>query len=338
MKKNFKYSPNLPLQVSSKAIKPKNYRDKFKFTSPLDSQGLTKNNRYFNTNKKEEKINSVNKIQILERNSEETKYSSKISNIDLFKVKINKSHNSNFFDIMANKTIHSNHRNISSNLQIKHSPIKTLNNEYALNTFSNFKSSFEKDKNINKFEMDKIISFTNTIFYPKTTKKIKEIKDSKNWNAKKRNKTNKFNSLNCFIDDYMSKDNHEFRKYKINFRDYMGDTEYEKLCEKEKTYLTEANKIKLIYKNTNLMKALFDYLNLSFVKLKNEKNERLKTLNKERDEIRKRNKYLKSLKNNCKYNLIPTKDIFNSTKKKKSTFNRNLFLLRNSHFSKDKIN
>ena len=127
MKKNFKYIQNLPLQVSSKSMMPKNYREKFKFNSPTDSQMFKNNNRYFNSNKKEEKINSVNRLQILERNSEETKYSSKISNIDLFKVKINKSHNSNFFDIMANKTIQPNYRNTSSNLQIKQSPIKTLN-------------------------------------------------------------------------------------------------------------------------------------------------------------------------------------------------------------------
>ena len=133
----------------------------------------------------------------------------------------------------------------------------------------------------------------------------------------------------------MSKVIHESKRFKVNFKDYMGETEYDKLCEKEKTYLTETNKIKLIYKNTNLMKALCDYLNLSFVKLRNEKNERLKTLNKERDEIRKRNKYLKYLRNNFKHNLIPTTDIFNSTKKKnlKSTFNRNLFLFRNNNFS-----
>ena len=88
------------------------------------------------------------------------------------------------------------------------------------------------------------------------------------------------------------------------------------------------------------MKALCDYLNLSFVKLKNEKNERLKTINKEKEEIRKKNKYLKYLRNNFKYNLIPTTDIFNSTKKKnlKSSFNRNLFLFRNHNFSKAKFN
>ena len=51
MKNNFKYIQNLPLQVSSKAIKPKNYREKFKFNSPTDSQMFKNNNRYFNSNK-----------------------------------------------------------------------------------------------------------------------------------------------------------------------------------------------------------------------------------------------------------------------------------------------
>ena len=107
----------------------------------------------------------------------------------------------------------------------------------------------------------------------------------------------------------MSKDNNEIKKYKINYRDYFGDSDFEKLEEKEKHYLTEINKIKLIYTNTNLMKALCDYLNLSFGKLKNEKNDILKTINQEKEEIKKENKYLKFLRNNWKHNLIQINNI-----------------------------
>ena len=341
MKISFKYTKNLALQGESNAKMYKNLREKLKFNPPIDNLKFKNNNRYFNSNKIEKKDNSVNKLQYLEKNSEETKYSSKISNMNISKIKTINSNNRNSLDLMANKTIQPNHRHIPSYISMSKSPIKKINNDYILNTFSNFKTNFEDNKNINKFDIDKIITFTNTIFYSQTPKKIKEIKDNKSMNIKRKIKTNKFNSLNCFIDDYMSKkDNHESKKIKVNFKDYMGDTEYDRLCEKEKTYLTETNKIKLIYKNTNLMKALCDYLNLSFVKLRNEKNQRIKILNKERAEINKRNKYLKYLRNNFKYNLIPTTDIFNSTKKKnlKSTFNRNLFLYRNNHFSKNEIN
>lgn len=340
MKKKFKYDKYLPLQETSKTTMNQNFREKFIFNSPIDNLKFKKNKRNYYSNKIEERNNSVNKLKIIERNSEETKYSSKISNLNISKIKINNGYNRNLLEIKANKTIQPNHRNISSNLPLMQSPNKTLNNDSVLNTFSNFKSSFNISKNVNKIDMDKIISFTNTIFYSKTPKKLREIKNYKNFSIKKRIKTNKFNSLNCFIDDYMSKENHESKRYKVNFKDYMGDNEYEKLVEKEKTYLTETNKIKLLYKNTNLMKALCDYLNLSFVKLKNEKNERLKTINKEKEEMRKKNKYLKYLRNNFKYNLIPTTDIFNSTKKKnlKSSFNRNLFLFRNHNFSKAKFN
>ena len=337
MKINFKYTKNLAFQGTPKAIMNKNLRKKLKFSSPIDNLKFKNNNRYFNTNKKEEKDNSVKKLKILERNSEETKNTSKISNINISKINTNNSHDVILLDIMANKTIQPNHRHIPSNISMRQSSIKTIKNNYALNTFSNSKSNFEINKNINKFDMNKIITFTNTFFNSKTPKKIQEIKDYKKKNNKNKAKTNKFNSLNCFIDDYMSKKDHrENKKIKVNFKDYMGETEYDKLCEKEKTYLTEINKIKIIYKNTNLMRALCDYLNLSFVKLRNEKNQRMKTLNKERAEISKRNKYLKYLRNSFKYNLIPTTDVFNSTKKKSlnSTFNRNLFRYRNNNFSK----
>ena len=115
-----------------------------------------------------------------------------------------------------------------------------------------------------------------------------------------------------------------------------------KLKEKEKTYLTEINKIKLIYKNTNLMKALCDYLNLSFGKLKNEKNDNMKTIKQEKEEIKRKKKYLKFLQNNWKHNLIPLKDIFNMNNKKnnlKFSFDsRNKkYNLKNGYFSKIKI-
>ena len=195
-------------------------------------------------------------------------------------------------------------------------------------------------KNIHKIEFDKILSFTNNIFYSKTPKKKGETNENKYNVEGKKAKNNKFNSLNYFIDDYMLKNDDDINKYKINFRDYFGDSDYVKLKDKQKTYLTEINKIKMLYKNTNLMKALCDYLNLSFVKLKNEKKERTKIIKQEKEELKKKKKYLKILQKNWEHNLIPISNIFNRNQKfnlKHTANNRNYYPLRKKFFIKYKI-
>ena len=154
------------------------------------------------------------------------------------------------------------------------------------------------------------------LFYSKIPIKKAGVQENQINSDIKKIRKNKFNSINCFIDDYTIKDDNEYKRYKTNFRNYFGDSDYERLKEKEKNYLTEMKKIKLIYKNTNLMNALFDYLNLAFGKLKNEKNENIKTIKNAQKEIRIKNKYMKFLQNNSKHNLIPLKDLFNNNTKK----------------------
>ena len=333
MKFLFKKSTNKPLKEVSKIHSNSDYKEK-KFISHLNRLKLN-DNKDFLIIKTEMNYNLDQKSETLGNDSKKTQYSSKL-------IKLNHDPTKILIDNKENKNIQSNFRNTSiiTNFQMRNLKNKTSNNHHIYNTVSTNKRRIVRFKNIHKFEIDKIISFTNNAFYPKTPQKSKEINGIKNRTEIKRKRNNKFNSLNCFIDDYISKDNNESKKYKINFKDYFGDSDYEKLIEKEKTYLTEIKKIKLIYKNTNLMKALCDYLNLSFVKLKNEKNDRTKTIKQEKEEIKKQMDYLKYLQNNSKYNLIPMNKIFNNSKRNNLILNfnnRNIFSFKNGYFSKNKI-
>ena len=341
-KKNFIQS----FQGISKEQKYPKLREKLKiinFKYNLNSKDNNNNSIDSKSNnfKKEINNNTFAKSKIFGYSTEKTDYSSKFSDKNISKIKMNNDSKHTTIDNKVNKTIQFSSRNINI-YPMKPLPNITLNNYHSLNTFSNYNRKRESFRDMNIYEMNKVITFTNNLFYSKTPQKKKDIKENKNNSESKKVRINKFNSLNCFIDDYMSKDNNEIKRYKTNFRDYFGDSDYDKLKEKEKTYLTEINKIKLIYKDTNLMKALCDYLNLSFGKLKNEKNENMKTIKQEKEEIKRKKKYLKFLQNNWKHNLIPLKDIFNTNNKKnnlKFSFDsRNKkYNLKNGYFSKIKI-
>ena len=318
------------------------FREKMKITNFKYNLNSKDNNSIdFKSNKQE--INNNNfKSKIFGYSTEKTDYSSKFSDKNVSKTKMNNESKYSSIDNKVNKTIQYNYRNINS-YPMRPLPHITLNNYNSLNTFSNYNRNRESFRDMNIYEMNKVITFTNNLFYSKTPQKKKDIKENKNNSENKRVRINKFNSLNLFIDDYISKDNNEIKRYKTNFRDYFGDSDYDKLKEKEKTYLTEMNKIKLVYKDTNLMKALCDYLNISFGKLKNEKNDNMKTINQEKEEIKKKKKYLKFLQNNWKHNLIPLNDIFNNNNKKNnlkfSLDNRfKKYNLKNGYFSKIKYN
>ena len=320
------------------------FREKMKITNFKYNLNSKDNNSIdFKSNKQEINNNNFAKSKIFGYSTEKTDYSSKFSDKNVSKTKMNNESKYNSIDNnKVNKTIQYNYRNINI-YPMRPLPHITLNNYNSLNTFSNYNRNMESFKDMNIYEMNKVITFTNNLFYSKTPQKKKDIKENKNNSENKRVRINKFNSLNLFIDDYMSKDNNEIKRYKTNFRDYFGDSDYDKLKEKEKTYLTEMNKIKLIYKDTNLMKALCDYLNISFGKLKNEKNDNMKTINQEKEEIKKKKKYLKFLQNNWKHNLIPLNDIFNNNNKKNnlkfSLDNRfKKYNLKNGYFSKIKYN
>lgn len=267
------------------------------------------------SNKKELEHNNLTKSKNFGYYTQKTEYSSKLSDNNIIKNRKRGESKKIFMDIKVNKTIQPNYKNRNI-FKKKHLPNITLNNYYSINTFPNINRNKENFKDIHKFEIDKVITFTSNLFYSKTPNKKAGVQENQINSDIKKIRKNKFNSINCFIDDYTIKDDNEYKRYKTNFRNYFGDSDYERLKEKEKNYLTEMKKIKLIYKNTNLMNALFDYLNLAFGKLKNEKNENIKTIKNAQKEIRIRNKYMKFLQNNSKHNLIPLKDLFNNNTKK----------------------
>ena len=341
----FKKYVNLSLPGISNNHGKKIIKNRFKNTSQIQNLNSKQNNSIDSiSNKKESKKNDVfTKSKIFGYSTEKTDYSSIFNDKNASKIKTNNNSKQIFLDIKVNKTIQCDHRNkkiFATEFQKTYSPINNLNNYYPINTITNSNKYSENFKNIHKIELDKILSFTNNIFYSKTSQKNGETSENKYNVEGKRTKNNKFNSLNHFIDDYMLKNDDDIIKYKINFRDYFGDSDYVKLKDKQETYLTEINKIKLLYKNTNLMKALCDYLNLSFVKLKNEKKERTKIIKQEKEELKKKKKYLKILQKNWEHNLIPIRDIFNINQKfnlKHTANNRNYYSLRKNFFIKHKI-
>ena len=284
----------------------------------------------------------IPKLKSFEYSAENDKIFSKENNINLSQFK--KEHNLKLStEIKINKTVQSKERNnfFDSSFKIKSNSISKINNYKSFLTLSSINSNYESFKNIHSINMDKIITFTNTAFYSKSPKFKTILTNNENENIKEQRKTrnNKFNSLECFIDDYMSKENNDIKKYKTNFRDFFGDSDYEKLIEKEKTYLTEMGKIRLIYKNTRLMKALFDYLNLSLGKIKNKRNQRIKEINKSNEENRKKKKYMQFIEKHMRLNLIPYKDVFNNNHKNnlKFQFNkRSPLIYKNGYLSNHK--
>ena len=292
-----------------------NINDILKLNNLINNRNLRNCNSFsiFNIKNKSIKFH-IPKIKLKGCSVEKPERSIKIS--DIISSKFKKENNNRYLntDVKIYKTIQPQNRNIfyDSGLQIRNSLNEKDNNYRSYQTLSNIKRNLETFDDIHKIDLDKIITFTNNAFHSKSPKVKQNIKENQIRLEKERrkNRNTKFNSLKCFIDDYMPKENKEMKKYNINFRDYFGDSDYEKLIEKEKNYLTEVEKIRLIFKNTKLMKALCDYLNLSFVKIKNEKNLKIKEINKNNEEIRNQKKYKKFIENNLRLNLIPNKNIF----------------------------
>lgn len=189
-------------------------------------------------------------------------------------------------------------------------------------------------KNINKFDMESIVKFSNTFTISKTPKPNKRHKIIKN--IKMKNTDNRFNSLNCFIDDYIDMDEDKLlNRYYPNYEEYLGKLDYKKLKEKSKNLKTTKEKIKGVFKDTKLLMAMCDYLNTSLSKLKNEKRLKLKLINNELKIHLKNKRKMKSLKNTLKNNLIPKKDIFKmNTKYNNSFIKKAPMIYKNGYYSK----
>ena len=283
-------------------------------------------------------------------NTEKTEYSSQINDC-LSKINGNSeikptSNNMYFNDSLSPtpkyKTESFNFYNSSKNIFNNRMNIYPKQKKYH---FRNFKttscwySKIDDIKNINKFDLDSIIKFSNRYSNSKTPKikkrKNKVIKKVNNENGNI-NENNRFNSLNCFIDNYIEFDENKLlNRYIPNYIDYMSKTDYEKLIKKSRNLLTAKEKIKSVFKDTKLLMAMCDYLNTSLAKLKNEKRKKLKAQKKELEDFKKNKKYKKSLENSIKNNLIPKKNIFKMNIKYNNSFVRKAPLIyKNGYFPK----
>lgn len=244
--------------------------------------------------------------------------------------KIPKAENSKAFSNTNNSF--TNHKIDTYQLNFKHK------NNQNYKTSSCWYTKFDNFKNINKFDMEKIIKYSNKFINSKTPK-IKKRKNIliKNENNQE-NKNNRFNSLNCFIDKYIDFDENKLlNRYQPNFEEFFNNLDYKELKKRGKHLLTAKEKIKLIFKNTKLIMAMCDYLNDSFSKLKNEKRYKMKTIIKEIEEIKKNQKYKKTIETEIKKNLLPKKDLFKMNRKiqmKNDHFEKAPKIYKNGYFSK----
>ena len=218
-------------------------------------------------------------------------------------------------------------------------PQKYINNSINSKTTSCWYAKFDKLNNINKYNMDTIIQFSNNFLNSKTPKikKRKKFILTNNSKNKNTNNNNRFNSLNCFIDNYIEFDENKIlNRYNPKFDEYFGKLDYFKLIQKGKNLLTTKEKIKKVFKDTKLLMAMCDYLNTSFAKLKNEKREKMKKRYKQIIEMQKTAKYKKNIETNLKNNLVAKKELFimNNINKKNTLINKAPMLYKNGGFSK----
>ena len=206
-----------------------------------------------------------------------------------------------------------------------------------LKTTSCWYAKIDDIKNVNKFDMNSIIKYSN--FFSKNPKIKRRKNGTKNYiynKNKNGNGNNRFNSLNCFIDNYIDFDENKLlNRYNPKFLDYMSKTDYERLVKKSRNLLTTKGKIKLVFKDTKLLLAMCDYLNSFLAKLKNEKRKKLKKDKKEFEESKKNKKDMKTLENSIKNNLLPKKDIFKMNVKYNNSFIKKApMIYKNGYFNK----
>jgi hypothetical protein len=217
MKIFFKKNMNQSFHGISQVQRYPKFREKMKITNFKYNLNSKDNNSIdFKSNKQEINKNKFAKSKIFGYSTEKTDYSSKFSDKNVSKTKMNNESKYSSIDNKVNKTIQYNYRNTNI-YPMRPLPHITLNNYNSLNTFSNYNRNRESFRDMNIYEMNKVITFTNNLFYSKTSQKKKDIKENKNNSENKRVRINKFNSLNLFTDDYMSKDNMKLKDIKQIF-------------------------------------------------------------------------------------------------------------------------
>ena len=235
--------------------------------------------------------------------------------------------------------------NTKKNYRINIFPKKyNYNNNSNYNTSSCWYAKIDEVNSINRFNIEKIIKFSNIFLNSKTPKINKRKKFLKlNSNSKNKNKggasknNNRFNSLNCFIDNYIEIDENKIlNRYNPKFDEYFGQLDYIKLIQKGKNLLTAKEKIKKVFKNTKLLMAMCDYLNTSLAKLKNEKRLKMKKKDKQIEEMKKNIIYKRNIETNLRNNIIANKEIFkmNNINKKNLFIKKAPIIYKNGCFSK----
>ena len=317
--------------------------DTFYKGKTLNNFGLNINNYRNNTNKVDKRfyIDKIKKSPNFGYNTEKTDYSSRINdrvskiqtNSEIrpiyFRLKLNESNN----NVHKTETLnfYNSSNNIFNNTEINQKKL------YSRTSLPFFRKSFHYYK-VNKIDMENVINFSNTLenFQTPQKRKMKHLSNNNNSKNKEHKINNRFNSLNCFIDNYVQFDENKIvNRYIPNFKEYFSNTDYSLLTQKRKKLLTEKEKIKTVFKDTKLMMAMCDYLNLSFSRIKNEKRMKLHSLRQKIKEIKNKNKYIKALNKDMDNNLIPINNIFNMKKRvKNSKANKVPLIYKNGSFYK----
>ena len=206
-------------------------------------------------------------------NTEKTDYSSHI-NDRLSKIQTNSEKRPIYFYVNLNES-NNNEQNKTHTLNILTGAknifhrtdvnLKSVPHKTSLHCFRKSNHYYK----VNKFDMENIINFSNTLknYITPKTRKLKYLFHNNSSQKKKQKLNNRFNSLNCFIDNYVQIDENKIvNRYIPNFKDYFSNTDYSLLSQKRKNLLTENEKIK----NEKRMKL--DSLNKKIREIKKEIN------------------------------------------------------------------
>lgn len=165
--------------------------------------------------------------------------------------------NNRYCDYINTETIPSINCN-NFNRNSRNNFTKTINS-YSL---SKLKSESIKNKfDINLINTEELTKISTLLSSFKSAKKTKR---KKNYNIKKY----KFNSLLYLINKNTKlKDNEIQNRYRPIIKDFFGKKDYVKFASKSEKFI-KPQEIKMLYKDTKLIKSIFDYLNDSFSKIR----------------------------------------------------------------------
>lgn len=233
---------------------------------------------------------------------------------------------------------------------------KVLRKKRILNTHYKSHTSYSINKNesfipmktdINLVDFDSIVKYSHLISkeISKNNSPIKNEK-SKNYcktplnNFAKKCKNYKFSLSYLLGKNLIVDENNIDNKYKPNLCDFLGDKEYLNYCKKNKKLVKSKEEIINVCKDVKLMESMVGYLNTSLSKLYNQKRAKIKKLKNEKEKLKIRNMYNKSINSKLKQKMIPidklckVRKYFNQNKKEQSKKNSVKILYKNGFLSK----